>query len=63
LLSPADAMWRRAAYEMQPVTAVIFQHGPFGVASVPSGAMVAWAVAFVVAVLAFATWQFRQRPL
>jgi ABC-type transport system involved in multi-copper enzyme maturation permease subunit len=63
LVSPADAMWRRAAYEMQPVTAVIFQAGPFGVASVPSAAMICWAAAFVVGVLAFAAWQFRRRPL
>jgi ABC-type transport system involved in multi-copper enzyme maturation permease subunit len=63
LLSPADSMWRRAAYELQPVTAVIFQAGPFGVASVPSAAMIVWAVLFVVAVLAFAAWQFRRRPL
>ena len=63
LLSPADAMWRRAAYELQPVTAVIFQAGPFGVASVPSAVMIVWAVLFVVAVLAFAAWLFRRRPL
>jgi Cu-processing system permease protein len=63
LFSPADAMWRRAAYELQPVTAVIFQAGPFGVASVPSAAMVVWAAAFVAAVVAFAAWQFRRRPL
>jgi hypothetical protein len=63
LLSPADAMWRRAAYELQPATAVIFQAGPFGVVSVPSGAMVGWAVAFVVGMLAIAVWQFRRRPL
>jgi hypothetical protein len=63
LLSPADAMWRRAAYELQPATAVIFQAGPFGVVSVPSAAMVGWAVAFVVAALGFAVWQFRRRPL
>jgi ABC-type transport system involved in multi-copper enzyme maturation permease subunit len=63
LLSPSDAMWRRAAYEMQPLASVVLQHGPFGVVSVPSAAMVVWAVAFVVGVLAFAAWQFRRRPL
>lgn len=63
LVSPADAMWRRAAYEMQPATAVIFQAGPFGVASVPSAAMIAWTLAFVVGMLGFAVWQFRRRPL
>jgi ABC-type transport system involved in multi-copper enzyme maturation permease subunit len=63
LVSPSDAMWRRAAYELQPLTTVMFQNGPFGVVSVPSAAMIAWAIAFVVAVLAFAAWQFRRRPL
>ena len=63
LLSPADAMWRRAAYEMQPLAAHVLQAGPFGVVSVPSAAMVGWAVAFVVIVLGFAVWQFRRRPL
>lgn len=63
LVSPADAMWRRAAYELQPITAVIFDAGPFGVASVPSAAMIGWTVLFVIAVLAFAAWQFRRRPL
>jgi Cu-processing system permease protein len=63
LLSPADAMWRRAAYEMQPLATVVLQNGPFGVASVPSAAMIIWAMAFIVAVLAFAVWLFRRRPL
>ena len=63
LVSPADAMWRRAAHEMQPLATQIMQAGPFGVVSVPSAAMIGWAVAFVVAVLAFAVWQFRRRPL
>lgn len=63
LLSPSDAMWRRAAYEMQPLATVVLRNGPFGVVSVPSAAMVAWAAAFAVGVLAFAAWQFRRRPL
>ena len=63
LLSPSDSMWRRAAFELQPLATVVFQSGPFGVVSVPSAAMVLWAIAFVVMVLAFAAWQFRRRPL
>jgi Cu-processing system permease protein len=63
LLSPADAMWRRAAFEMQPLATVVLQNGPFGVASVPSAAMIGWAMAFIVAVLALAVWLFRRRPL
>jgi uncharacterized protein (TIGR03382 family) len=30
---------------------------------VPSAAMIGWAMAFVVAVLALAVWLFRRRPL
>jgi len=56
-------MWRRAAYEMQPLASVVLQNGPFGVVSVPSAAMIVWAIAFVVAVLAFGAWLFRRRPL
>jgi ABC-type transport system involved in multi-copper enzyme maturation permease subunit len=63
LLSPSDSMWRRAAYELQPLSTAVLQNGPFGVFSVPSAAMVVWAVAFVVIVLAFGAWQFRHRPL
>jgi ABC-type transport system involved in multi-copper enzyme maturation permease subunit len=63
LVSPSDAMWRRAAYEMQPLATVVLQNGPFGVVSVPSAAMIGWAVLFTAAVLAFAAWQFRRRPL
>jgi Cu-processing system permease protein len=63
LVSPVDSMWRRAAYELQPVTAALFQAGPFGVVSVPSVAMIGWAAVFCVIVLWFAVWQFRRRPL
>jgi ABC-type transport system involved in multi-copper enzyme maturation permease subunit len=63
LLSPSDAMWRRAAFEMQPLATAALQNGPFGVVSVPSAAMIGWAVVFVVAVLAFGARQFRRRPL
>jgi Cu-processing system permease protein len=63
LLSPADAMWRRAAFEMQPLATAVLQNGPFGVVSVPSAAMIVWAILFCVIVVAFAAWQFRHRPL
>jgi len=63
LVSPSDAMWRRAAYEMQPLATAALRNGPFGVVSVPSAAMIVWTVLFVLLVLAFAAWQFRRRPL
>jgi len=63
LLSPSDSMWRRAAYELQPLASVVLQNGPFGVVSVPSAAMIVWAALFSLGVLCFAAWQFRRRPL
>jgi ABC-type transport system involved in multi-copper enzyme maturation permease subunit len=63
LFSPSDTMWRRAAYEMQPLATVALRNGPFGVVSVPSAAMIGWALAYTVIVLWFAAWQFRRRPL
>jgi Cu-processing system permease protein len=63
LVSPSDALWRRAAYELQPPIMRDLQLTPFGSASVPSAAMIVWAVGFVVAVLIVAVAWFRRRPL
>lgn len=63
LVSPADAMYRRAAHELQPSGAVGIQLTPFAPLSVPSGAMIVWAVAFVVVTLLLAIRTFRHRPL
>lgn len=63
LLSPVEALWRRAAYQMQPPIMRDLQLTPFGSAVVPSNAMIGWAIGFVAVALAFAVWQFRRRPL
>jgi len=63
LVSPADAMYRRAAHELQPSGALVFQLPLFTPLSVPSGAMIVWALAFVVVTLLFAIRTFRHRPL
>ena len=63
LLSPADAMYRRAAHELQPSGALGVQLTPFTPLSVPSGAMIVWALAFVVVMLLLAVRSFRHRPL
>jgi ABC-type transport system involved in multi-copper enzyme maturation permease subunit len=63
LVSPADAMWRRAAYELQPAIMRDLNITPFNVGSVPSTAMIVWAIGFVVVVLALALYQFRHRAL
>jgi len=64
LVSPSDAMWRRAAFELQPpqLRDVPFM-SPFSALSLPSGAMVVWTLAYVVAFLALAIWLFHRRPL
>jgi Cu-processing system permease protein len=63
LVSPVDSMWRLACYEMQPPLMQQLRMSPFSTAAVPSGAMVVWAVGFVVAALVLALRQFRARPL
>jgi Cu-processing system permease protein len=63
LISPADALWRLGAYHLQPAIARDLQMTPFSSASVPNLTMVAWAVLFVMATMAFALRQFRSRAL
>jgi ABC-type transport system involved in multi-copper enzyme maturation permease subunit len=63
LLSPADAMYRRAAHELQPVGALSAQLTPFSPVSVPSTAMIVWALGFVLVTFLLAIRTFRRRPL
>jgi ABC-type transport system involved in multi-copper enzyme maturation permease subunit len=63
LVSPVDTLWRRAAFEMQPPITRALPIGPFTLGNVPSGAMIAWAAGFLVALLLVALALFRRRPL
>ncbi len=63
LVSPVDALWRLAAHEMQPPMTQQLVMGPFSSAAVPSPAMVAWAVGFVVVALVAALRGFQSRAL
>jgi ABC-type transport system involved in multi-copper enzyme maturation permease subunit len=64
LFSPSDAMWRRAAAELEPATMRELQiTTPFSGGSTPTTAMIVWTIGFVVVVLTFAVFQFRRRPL
>lgn len=63
LVSPADSMWRRAIYELQPTASVGVQLTPFTPVSVPSFAMVVWALAFAVVALLLALRVFQHRAL
>ena len=64
LLSPADSMWRLAAYYLQPdIIRSLGNAGPFAGGAIPSALMVWWALGFIAAALAFAVHSFRNRQL
>lgn len=63
LLLPSEALWRRAAYLMQPALIRSLPANPFGTASVPSPAMVVYAGLYVLALLGAALWIFARRDL
>jgi Cu-processing system permease protein len=62
LISPADALWRLAVYEMQPAI-VRGLETPLTTFSVPTFWMVWWAAGFTVLTLRYAIRGFRQRAL
>ncbi len=63
LLSPSEALWRRAAYLMQPPSVRQLGFGPFATGAAPSGAMVGYAVLYAGVLLAAAVAVFRRRDL
>ena len=64
LLMPSEALWRRAAFEMQTALAAAAVPNPLmSTASVPSVAMVIYAVVYAAAALTLAVWSFRRRDL
>lgn len=63
LLFPSEAIWRRAAFEMQTTMATILQMSPFVSLSVPSGVMVLYAVFYLMAALMVAVRVFQQRDV
>ncbi|MGQ9893378.1 MAG: ABC transporter permease, partial [Roseiflexus sp.] len=62
LLLPVEALWRRVAYLMQSPLANSLP-GPFSTTSVPSEAMVIYAVVYALVVLLLAMRSFGQRDL
>jgi Cu-processing system permease protein len=63
LLVPSESLWQLAAYHMQPPLTRDVQLGPFVTASVPSPAMVGWALGYVLLTLVVALDLFRVRDL
>lgn len=64
LLMPSEALWKRAAYEMRTVLADAIGPNPLLMTlSVPSVAMVLYAVVYALVVLGLALWSFARRDL
>jgi len=63
LVMPTECLWQLAAHHMQPAFLAQLHVTPFSPASVPSPAMVSWAVCWGVAALALAVRSFQKRAL
>ena len=63
LVIPTEALWRRAAYEMQTPLASALGMSPFGAFSVPSTLMVLYAIVYLVIIFAIAVSTFNHRDI
>jgi len=63
ILMPSEALWRRAAYEMQSPLATAVNFSPFSGASVPSGVMVAYAAVYMTVFVIWAVRRLEKRDL
>ncbi len=63
LVMPAEAIWRRAAYELQSPLARLVGSNPFTASTIPSERMVLYAAGYVVGVFLAAVRQFERRDL
>src|SRR5207245_10684930 len=63
VLMPSEALWRCAAFEMQSRLANSLRISPFSTLSVPSMAMVFYALLYLAIALAVAIRRFSQRDL
>lgn len=63
LIVPSEALWQLASYNMEPVLLRDTFFSPFSLLSVPSNAMIAWALGYIVLVLSLALWSFNTRDL
>jgi ABC-type transport system involved in multi-copper enzyme maturation permease subunit len=63
LVVPTESLWQLAAYNMQSPLIRDLAITPFSVSSVPSSAMIVWAIAYIAVMLILALRQFRTRDL
>jgi len=61
VLMPSEALWRRAAFEMQSPLASAMRISPFSTLSVPSTAMIFYAAIYLAIALVIAIRRFSQR--
>jgi Cu-processing system permease protein len=63
LVIPSEALWRRAAFEMQSPLSAALGISPFGTTSVPSPLMIGYAVFYLIMALMAAVSIFKHRDL
>ncbi len=63
LVVPTEALWRRAAYEMQTPLAGALGMSPFGAFSVPSALMILYAMLYLLIVFSIAVSTFNRRDI
>jgi len=63
LIMPSEALWRRAAFDMQSPLVSAMGFSPFSSNSVPSPYMIVYAILFMGGVILLAIWQFNRRDL
>lgn len=63
IIMPSEALWRKAAFEMQSPLVSALGISPFSGASVPSSLMVSYAIVYLVVALGLAVRRFGQRDL
>jgi Cu-processing system permease protein len=63
LIIPSEALWKRAAFEMQSPLVSALGFSPFTSSSTPSPVMVFYGVAYAVFALLLAIWLFQTRDL
>lgn len=64
IIMPADSLWKKATVYFQPREMNNpFELGPFAAITEPSTFMVAYAVAYLIALLVMALWSFSRRDL
>lgn len=63
LLFPAEALWRRATFEMQSALGAVLQMSPFVTRSVPNALMIVYALLYLIVALAVADRIFQKRDM